>query len=66
MGHTKVRCKEPLKVDENNVGEFGGGDAGRASDVIGNDFGASGGFGYTAVAAGGAEDWDNGGGGASW
>ena len=66
VGHTKVRCKEPIKADENADGGFGGADAGGyGADSGGNDFGGNTGgnnFGDSAATPGTADDWGSGGG----
>jgi hypothetical protein len=63
VGHTKVRCKEPIKEDENADGGFGGADAGDyGADSGSNDFGASNNFGDSAATSGSAADWGSGGG----
>ena len=58
MGHTKVRCKEPIKEDDGGFGA--GGDSGGLDAATNGDNGGFGDFG--APAAGGGETWEASGG----
>lgn len=67
VGHTKVRCKEPLKIEDGGygaAGDTGGVDVPADGDTGGFDAAASGGD-FAAPTAGGGDDWTAGSGGAT-
>ena len=55
VGHTKVRCKEPPKSEEDDNADFGGGNGGGFGGESGGDN-----FSNPAPISGGAYDWGSG------
>lgn len=66
VGHTKVRCKEPLKEEDGGNDNYGGGDDAGGGDN--DNYGATDNFEepVAAAATGGEDSWGGGGGGDAW